>query len=266
VSANAGDRGCLIISQLQGSREYCQNGNQVTLQPGDTTLIDAGRPWSSTCASHCSRLYLRLPTWLVQEKLRVSELPIVRRISGEAGLGATLFRLGTSLYQEAGVLSMEDGVSAVEAYLHILSACIGGPEPEVVNGRDIGCRIERFIEEHLADPALTLSEIAAHAGISVRHLHRLFLRKGLTVTEWIRRRRLENCRAELSDPRFLSRNITEVSFSWGFSDSAHFSHCFKKQFGMSPRDLRAKLLNGYVSANRDRSWGATVKERPARPN
>ncbi len=267
VSANAGDRGCIIISQLKGIREYCQNGSRVTLKPGDTTLIDGGRPWSSTCASHCSRLYLRLPRWLLEEKLRVKELPVVHRISGESGLGATLFRLGTSLYHEAGVLSLEEGIAAMEAYLHILSACIGLPEcQDVIHGPAPAERIARFIEEHLADPELAPPQVAAAAGISVRHLHRLFLRKGITVTEWIRQKRLDNCRAELADAGSLDRNITEIAFSWGFSDSAHFSHLFKKQFGVSPRDFRCKLLNGYMGSAQGRRLSAGLKERVGRPN
>jgi AraC-like DNA-binding protein len=266
VNANAGDRGCIIITQLQGAREYTQNGSNVLLQPRDSTMIDAGRPWSSTCADQCSRLYLRLPRWLVQEKLGVSELPVARRISGQAGLGATLFRLGTSLYREASVLSLEEGVTALEAYLHILSACIGIRDAVHVQRTSApSARIETFIDENLGNPALTPFEIATAAGISVRHLHRIFLRKGLTVTEWVRRKRLENCRSELADPRLLDRNITDIAFSWGFSDSAHFSHCFKRQFGMSPREFRARSVAAFAASNRNALLVAT-KQRSGRPN
>jgi AraC-like DNA-binding protein len=252
VNSNAGDRGCIIITQLQGVREYNQNGNTVLLHSGDSTLIDAGQPWSSTCSDQCSRLYLRLPRWLVQEKLQVTELPVARRISGQAGLGATLFRLGTSLYREAVVLSLEEGVAAIEAYLHILSACIGiRDQPQVAHTPELSNWIESFIDQNLSNAALTPSEIASAAGISVRHLHRLFLRKGLTVTEWIRRKRLENCRSELADPRLLDRNITDIAFSWGFSDSAHFSHCFKRQFGLSPREFRATSRSEFGAAGRN---------------
>lgn len=266
VNAKAGDRGCIIISQLQGIREYTQNGSTVLLQPGDSTLIDAGQPWSSTCADQCSRLYLRLPRWLVQEKLQLNDLPVARRISGQAGLGATLFRLGTSLYREAGVLSLEEGVAAIEAYLHILSACIGlRDQAQLKRTPELSERIESFIDENLSDPALTPSEIATAAGISVRHLHRLFLTKGLTVTEWIRQKRLENCRLELADPGLLDRNITDIAFSWGFSDSAHFSHCFKSQFGMSPREFRATALTEFGAADRN-TLLVSMKQRSTRLN
>lgn len=263
VNANSGDRGCIIISQLQGQREYCQGGNRVTLEPGDTTLIDAGKPWSSICADQCSRLYMRLPRWLVQEKLEVRELPVVRCISGKSGLGATLFRLATSLYQEAGVLSVEEGVAAVEAYLHMLRACIGSvPGQEISYVPAISDRVQRCINARLADPNLKICEIAAEAGISLRHLHRLFLKKGITAMKWIQQKRLENCRSELSDPRLLERSITEIAFSWGFSDSAHFSHCFKKQFGISPREFRSRVLEAYPGGNQSPSLSAKGRAYP----
>ncbi|GLW07116.1 hypothetical protein Misp01_22460 [Microtetraspora sp. NBRC 13810] len=61
-------------------------------------------------------------------------------------------------------------------------------------------RIQSFIDAHLADPALSTERIAAAHHISVRHLQRLFQTRGTTVSGWIRRRRLDECRRELSRP------------------------------------------------------------------
>jgi AraC-like DNA-binding protein len=100
-------------------------------------------------------------------------------------------------------------------------------------------RIDSFVRAHLADPALRPAEVAADAQISVRHLHRLFARSGITVSDWIRERRLQACRQDLSNPRLYDQSITDIAFSWGFSDSAHFSRSFKKMFGVSPRQFRS---------------------------
>jgi len=246
VSANSADRNCIVITQLQGVRCYSQDGATAVLNPGDSTLIDSGHSWSSNCAGACSRLYLRVPRWLMENRLRLTNLPLLPRISGVSGLGVTLFRLATSLYQEAPVLSLEEGTSAIEAYLEILSACIGHAERR---GEDAGhcaellSRVEQFMETHLAEPTLNPTEIANAVGISVRHLHRLFSGKGSTITDCIRERRLERCRMELCDPRSAERNITEIAFFWGFSDSAHFSRSFKRRFGVSPRTFRLRSWN-----------------------
>ena len=107
TSLSSESRACIVISQLAGSRRYCQGGKVVVLRKGDTTLIDSGRPWFSDCPGDCARLYLRVPRLLMESRLRLGELPFANRISGESGLGAILFHLSTSLYNEAEDLTPE---------------------------------------------------------------------------------------------------------------------------------------------------------------
>lgn len=271
-TANSAGRSCIVITQLQGVRGYSQGGATAILKPGDSTLIDSGRPWSSNCAGECSRLYLRVPRWLMENRLRLPNLALLPRISGASGLGVTLFRLATSLYQKAQVLTLEEGASAIEAYLQILCACVGYPErrgEERSHCVELFSRVEQFIETHLSEPTLCPTEIANAVGISVRHLHRLFLQKESTVAEYIRERRLECCRTELCDPRFSDRNITEIAFFWGFSDSAHFSRCFKRRFGVSPSLFRSHSWSGACNADlqeRARGLLASATFRPLYPN
>jgi len=101
-------------------------------------------------------------------------------------------------------------------------------------------RVRQYINEHLTEGTLSPGQIAEGAGISVRHLHRLFARRGTSVSEWIRVQRLEHCWKDLGDPRQRERSITEIAYFWGFNDSAHFSHSFKKHFGVSPRSYRLR--------------------------
>ncbi len=243
VSAGSEKRSCVVITQLNGVRRYSQANTVAVLKAGDTTLIDSGLPWTSDCPGDCARLYLRVPWWFMQDRLRISSLPVVQRISGASGLGAALFRLATSLYHEADILTEEEGNAAIDAYLEILSACLGRAEsrlPSVSHGAELALRIDRYIETHLAEPALGPRDIASAACISVRHLHRLFSLGGRTVGDWIRKQRLEQCRSALADPRFRERTITEIAFFWGFNDSAHFSRSFKRQFGVCPRTFRSR--------------------------
>jgi AraC family transcriptional activator of tynA and feaB len=271
-AANSVGRSCIVITQLQGVRLYSQGGATAILKSGDSTLIDSGRPWSSNCAGECSRLYLRVPRWLIENRLRFADLPLLPRISGASGLGVTLFHLATSLYQEAQVLTPEEGISAIEAYLELLCACVGlGERRNEQTGAcaELLSRVEQFIDAHLPEPTMGPTEIADAVGISVRHLHRLFLQKESTVAEYIRERRLERCQADLCDPRFSDRNITEIAFFWGFSDSAHFSHCFKQRFGVSPRLFRSRLWSGaWNTAQQERARGllARASFRPLYPN
>ena len=245
VLANSEDRDYIVITQLHGTRQYCQSGAIALLSPGDTTLIDAGQPWNSDCAGNCSRLYLRLPRHVIQDHLQSASLPVLPRILGKRGLGATLFRLATTLYEQAESKDRDEGNVAIEAYLKILAGCLAHRALSYTTldrCAQLAPRLEHYIETHLEDPDLNPAIVAASAGISVRHLHRIFSVKGWTVAEWIRERRLERCRTDLANPQLSGSSITEIALRWGFSDSAHFSHCFRKEFGISPRHFRNEAI------------------------
>src|SRR5579864_2824315 len=235
------NRSCIVITQLAGNRRYMQNGSSVLLNPGDSTLIDSGRPWSSSCGTDCTRLYLRVPRWMIENRLQLHKFPITQRICGTRGAGSILSRLSQSLYEEAERFQEDESAAALDAYFQILSACLGHPESEEHSPPQLRSRIQRFIDDHLPDPGLRPAEIAAAADISTRHLHRLFSKSGSTLGDCIRERRLEQCRNDLTNPGLSRKTITEIAFSWGFSDSAHFSRVFRKQFGTCPRNFRAQI-------------------------
>jgi AraC family transcriptional activator of tynA and feaB len=250
-TATPENRSCIVITQLKGVRHYSQNDASVILGPTDSTLIDSGLPWSSSCPTECARLYLRVPRWLIEDRTRTSEVPLTRRIPGTTGPGAALFRISTSLHEEAETWKAGEGTAALDAYFDILNTCIGHPEPDLVAGQqrsELSSRIQSFIETHLTESSMGPAEIASAVGISVRHLHRMFSLRGHTVGDWIRWRRLQQCRHDLADPRLRERSITEIAFFWGFSDSAHFSRCFRKQFGICPRRFRSGAPFGSCDA------------------
>ena len=247
ASLSSESRACIVITQLAGLRRYCQEGKVAVLRKGDTTLIDSGRPWFSDCPGDCARLYLRVPRPLIDSRLRLGELPFAMRIPGETGLGAILFHLSTSLYNEAENLTPEDGIAAIESYLVMLAACVdkrGSAPGGISRLSELAARITHYIDVHLTETTLSPAEIASAMDISVRHVHRVFSHQGLTVADWIRAERLRRCRNDLCDPRLQSKSITEIAFFWGFNDSAHFSRAFKKQYRICPRAFRSHVQDG----------------------
>ena len=247
ATSNPDTRACIVITQLQGLRRYCQNGKVAILRKGDATLIDSAIPWSSDCPGDCARLYLRVPQPLINSHLRLSDLPFARRISGDSGLGAILFHLSTSLFEQAESLSPVEGLSAMQGYLRILAACVGTSQSAHSGANrilELSTHIMNYIENHLTESTLGPVEIAAALKISVRHVHRVFLSQGSTVADWIRTQRLKHCRSDLCDPRLQAKSITEIAFYWGFNDSAHFSHAFKRQYQLCPRTFRSRIVLG----------------------
>ena len=238
------NRSCIMITQVAGVRRYQQRGTSVLLKPGDSTVIDSGEVWSSTCSTDCTRLYLRVPRWMMEDRLRLREIPIAQRIYGGSGLGAILLRLSQSLFEESGRMKGDEGAASLDAYFEILETCFGGGAASCQHSPELGGQIQRFIDTHLSEPILGPAEIASALEVSVRHVHRVFSLTGSTLGAYIRSRRLERCRDDLANPRLRERTITQIAFFWGFSDSAHFSHSFRNCFGVSPRVFRARAMEG----------------------
>jgi AraC-like DNA-binding protein len=89
---------------------------------------------------------------------------------------------------------------------------------------------------------VTTATIAAAHYISPRYLQKLFEAEGSTVTDWIRRRRLDHCKRELLDPRNAGEPISRIAARWGLADSSHFSRLFRATYGMSPREFRSEKI------------------------
>jgi AraC-like DNA-binding protein len=96
-------------------------------------------------------------------------------------------------------------------------------------------RAQAFIHDHLRDPDLSIDQISTALGCTKRYLHMLFSERGMTVSDYIWRARLLNCRQELETKG--CKTITDVAFSWGFSSSSHFSRVFRKYFGIAPSSI-----------------------------
>ena len=117
--------------------------------------------------------------------------------------------------------------------------------PPVIGHRDeLLMRVKAYIEAKLADPELSIEQIAHACSISVRGLHRHFAEDPAgSVSRYLWQRRLIRCAEALRDPSQAHRSIIDVCLSYGFSSSSHFSRLFKDQFGVPPVRYRVGLAS-----------------------
>jgi AraC family transcriptional regulator, regulatory protein of adaptative response / methylated-DNA-[protein]-cysteine methyltransferase len=96
-------------------------------------------------------------------------------------------------------------------------------------------RICRLIEESETPP--NLEALAAHAGVSTFHFHRLFKAEtGLTPKAYASASRARRLREELSTP---VTSVTEAIYGAGFNSNSRFYEQSHQLLGMRARDYRA---------------------------
>ena len=115
----------------------------------------------------------------------------------------------------------------------IPTALIEDPE---VKGNDelLMERIIKVVNKNLGNSDFNVDMLTAEVGISRAQLHRKMKdMTGIPASEFIRNIRLEQAARLLKEQKI---NITQVAYTVGFSNLAHFSTVFRKHFGISPKE------------------------------
>jgi AraC-like DNA-binding protein len=96
-------------------------------------------------------------------------------------------------------------------------------------------RAAAFIDAHAEQP-VTVTEIAAAAGVTARALQYAFPRHyGTTITGYLRRVRLEQAHRQLqaADPT-TGTTVGEIARRWGWASPANFATAYRKQYSLPP--------------------------------
>lgn len=123
--------------------------------------------------------------------------------------------------------------------------------------------VQDYMEAHLSG-APGLAELAAAAGFSRYHFHRIFHAiTRQTPLQYGNRIRLERAAAYLlHSPRV---SVTELALHYGFADSAVFARAFKAHFGVSPSAYRRKdSKNGKAESDCARYDGSIQSKQSGR--
>jgi AraC-like DNA-binding protein len=228
---------------LAGTGLLIQDDREAVLEAGDLAVYDTDRPYSLVFDADFRTMVVMFPKHLISlPSTMIGQLTAVR-ISGQEGLGGMvvpyLTQLAGNLDQLAGTTGARLAHSALDLVTTVFTRELGLDGVSADPHRALVQRIRGYIDRNLASTDLGPASIASAHYISTRHLHGLFQEQGVTVSTWIRTRRLEQCRRDLLDPMLADRPVAAIAARWGFVDAAHFSRAFKSAFGVSPSEYRA---------------------------
>ncbi|MER7665819.1 helix-turn-helix domain-containing protein [Streptomyces sp. NPDC096193] len=229
--------------QMTGTSLVVQNDRQCLLRPGDFAVYESTAPYTLLFDEGVDGHFFRFPRAalaLPERLLRdVTAVPL--------GSDNAVARLAFTYFSQLAVSDdMHQGVPAdavVAPSIELLRAALTSQHGNSSLARapleaTLSLRITQYLRQRLADPDLSAARIAAAHDISVRHLYDVLSRSGISLGDWIRTRRLAECRRELAGPDGRLRTIAAIGRRWGFMDATHFSKVFKQAYGISPRAWR----------------------------
>ncbi|GKX66540.1 AraC family transcriptional regulator [Inconstantimicrobium mannanitabidum] len=126
-------------------------------------------------------------------------------------------------------------------------------------------KVQDYIEHHLGQ-AMSIEELSNVAGFSKYHFSRIFqgmLREPLA--HYVNRIRMENALFLLAHR--ADKNMTDITYELGYTDSAVFSRAFKNYYGITPREYRKEysknckdsfLLSEYNKNTAKKEWAGQL--------
>ena len=233
--------------QLEGEGVVRQDGREAVLRTGDFSLCDGTRFYEISCPPGSRMLMLAIPTAKLRRHVACPESLAAMPMSGASGVSGLMSGLLRSYWLQCRhSLEGESAEQTAVAVLDLLGAAYAQvPRTHAEHssrGTAHRIRIINYIHAHLYDPDLTPAQIARACRITTRYLHYLFSDGEETVARYILARRLEaSSQALLADSQ-RGRTVTAIAFDHGFNSATHFGRVFRAQFGMTPREYRARAV------------------------
>ncbi|MFI6765810.1 helix-turn-helix domain-containing protein [Streptomyces sp. NPDC050355] len=232
---------------LRGTGAGVWNHRETRYKPDDLFINSSSLPNDvHSAGAPVTTVALEIPKALVPLPRDAARRIVGTPVSTREGMGALLARFLTQLTEDTNPYQSTDGPRlgtvltdlSAALFAHLLEA--GSCLPPETHRRTLTLRIQAFIREHLHDPDLTPSSVAAAHHISLSYLHRLFRDQDATVAAWIRRLRLEAAHRDLADPALHATPIHVIATRWGFPRAADFTRAFRTAYGLPPQEYRCQ--------------------------
>jgi AraC-like DNA-binding protein len=98
-------------------------------------------------------------------------------------------------------------------------------------------RARDLLDARICEP-VRLTELASELGVNPSYLSRAFRRAyGVSLSAWLRRRRVEVACAALADP---AASLAQVAHALGFADQSHLCRSFRRVTGLTPGAWRRR--------------------------
>ncbi len=213
-----------------------QGGRKASLSSNDLVLYDAAQTFRFSIGGKNNHL-IRIPRHLLAGKAPVCGV-LTATILDDSRPGIIPLREMICQAAQTPLLISNPAVAQrfSQTMLDLLTLSLELQDHnEVAAERDLYAKMRNYIHRNLTHPELSVENIALAHHVSVRTVTRTFARHQVTPAAIIWQERLQASRDALEQGRV--RSVSEAAMDYGFSDFTHFSHAFRKVFGITPSSL-----------------------------
>jgi AraC-like DNA-binding protein len=236
-----------FLLQAKGSSTFQHCGHEAQLAEGDFILVDTGLPHYFLTKDEATTIMVRVQPDILREYLPTPDQFCGLQLGRAVAFTSTVAAMVQSLSDQVTRGSASQKERVARYLLEMISMSYTTAFESLSRGSAVAWQhrsdIMRYIEDHLRDPQLSQASIAAGLRLSPRYLRTVFSISGEKMSAYILRRRIEECARQMRNPSWNGHTLTEIAFSWGFNSAAHFTHSFRDQFGIAPRDYRRQRLD-----------------------
>jgi AraC-like DNA-binding protein len=240
--ADGNDDVVLAINR-SGSVVVNSNGREQSLGDGEAIVLSGGEAASFHRTSLGRSFALRVPRTMFESTVVSLDDALMRPISSDRG-ALKLMEDYARWMLNAGNIDHQLLNISVRHIQDLLALTIGPTADFADTARTRGLRAARlklaksFIVAHSSRRDLSVSAVATSLSVTPRYVQRLFEADGTTFSEFLTGQRLARAHRLLCEPSSSPTAISTIAYDVGFGDLSYFNRCFRRQYGVTPREVR----------------------------
>lgn len=190
-------------------------------------------------------LSLFVPTAMVDERLRDGAAIHGRIVEQRSPLAGLALDHMAAVARDMPTLDATRAIEALQAGAELMIAAFRkearptSAQRAALQAAVMG-QVRRYVEANLHQGDLTPTRVVQALQLKRATIYRWFEPEG-GLGAYIRHRRLREAADELV--RFPQLQVMEIAYGLGFQSASDFTRAFRRAFGMSPQDMRARALD-----------------------
>jgi AraC-like DNA-binding protein len=240
-----GNDDILLCYNRSGSVTVTSGGREQDLREGEAVVLSGGEEAAFHRKSVGQSYTMRVPRPLFESSVISVGDVVMRPIPVDRGALRLLSSYTGWLFKAAGAGIDQALMNLSVRHVHDLLALAVGPSPDFADtARTRGLRAVRLklAKSHVVanshNRELSVVSLAASLNVTPRYLQRLFEADGTTFSDYLLGQRLARAHRLLCEPGADHRAISTIAYDVGFGDLSYFNRRFRRQYGLTPREVR----------------------------